>query len=152
VSQCALYVLGSIRTIAGAARPPGQRCHSLVRDQICWPDVVVGWGETSALAWPARLLPCALVVPDGRWDQPLSEDERAELDPENPRWPSRMACCGVGAIEADVVILPCPGRGSLPPCAELPAVLGPAGHFDAFRMRRAAARSGHGSALPATFR
>jgi starch synthase len=70
----------------------------------------VGWGETSALALAcAPSAHAALVVPDGRWDQPLSDDERAELDPDNPAVAvSNGMLVGLGAIEADLVILPCP--------------------------------------------
>jgi hypothetical protein len=112
VSQCALYVLGSHSDNRGRRSVLlASAATSLVRDQICWPDVVVGWGETSALALAcAPTAHAALVVPDGRWDQPLSEDERAELDPENPAVAvSNGMLVGLGAIEADVVILPCPG-------------------------------------------
>jgi hypothetical protein len=112
VSQCALYVLGAHSDNRGRRSVLlASAATSLVRDQICWPDVVVGWGETSALALAcAPSAHAALVVPDGRWDQPLSADERAELDPENPAVAvSNGMLVGLGAIEADVVILPCPG-------------------------------------------
>jgi hypothetical protein len=112
VSQCALYVLGAHSDNRGRRSVLlASAATSLVRDQICWPDVVVGWGETSALALAcAPSAHAALVVPDGRWNQPLSDDERAELDPENPAVAvSNGMLVGLGAIEADVVILPCPG-------------------------------------------
>ena len=112
VSQCALYVLGAHSDNRGRRSVLlASAATSLVRDQICWPDVVVGWGETSALALAcAPSAHAALVVPDGRWNQPLSGDERAELDPENPAVAvSNGMLVGLGAIEADVVILPCPG-------------------------------------------
>ena len=112
VSQCALYVLGAQSENRGRRSVLlASAASSLVRDQICWPDVVVGWGETSALALAcAPSAHAALVVPDGRWDQPLSDDERAELDPDNPAVAvSNGMLVGLGAIEADVVILPCPG-------------------------------------------
>ena len=112
VSQCALYVLGAHSENRGRRSVLlASAASSLVRDQICWPDVVVGWGETSALALDcAPSAHAALVVPDGRWDQPLSDDERAELDPDNPAVAvSNGMLVGLGAIEADVVILPCPG-------------------------------------------
>jgi len=111
VSQCALYVLGTQSDNRGQrANFLASAANSLIRDQICWPDVVVGWGETSALALAcAPTATAALVVPDGRWDQPLSPEERAELDPDNPAVAvSRGMLVGLGAIEADVVILPCP--------------------------------------------
>jgi hypothetical protein len=111
VSQCALYALGTQSDNRGRrAALLASASTSLVRDQICWPDVVVGWGETSALALAcAPSARAALVVPDGRWDQPLSSDERAELDPDNPAVAVASGMLvGLGAIEADVVILPCP--------------------------------------------
>jgi len=111
VSQCALYVLGAHSDNRGRRSALlASTATSLVRDQICWPDVVVGWGETSALALAcAPSAHAALVVPDGRWDQPLSSDERAELDPDNPAVAvSNGMLVALGAIEADVVILPCP--------------------------------------------
>ena len=112
VSQCALYALGAQSENRGRRSVLlASAANSLVRDQICWPDVVVGWGETSALALAcAPSAHAAFVVPDGRWDQPLSGDERAELDPENPAVAvSNGMLVGLGAIEADVVVLPCPG-------------------------------------------
>jgi hypothetical protein len=111
VSQCALYALGAqSENRARRAAFLASASTSLVGDQICWPDVVVGWGETSALALAcAPSAHAALVVPDGRWDQPLSNEERAELDPDNPAVAvSGGMLVGLGAIEADVVILPCP--------------------------------------------
>ena len=111
VSQCALYVLGAHSDNRGRRSVLlASAATSLVRDQICSPDVVVGWGETSALALAcAPSAHAALVVPDGRWDRPLSNDERAELDPENPAVAvSSGMLVGLGAIEADVVVLPCP--------------------------------------------
>ena len=86
VSQCALYVLGANSNNRGRRSALlANAATALVRDQICWPDVVLGWGETSALALAcAPSAHAALIVPDGRWDQPLSSDERAELDPDNP--------------------------------------------------------------------
>jgi hypothetical protein len=111
VSQCALYVLGAHSdNRARRSTLLASAATSLVRDQICWPDAVVGWGETSALALAcAPSAHAALVVPDGRWDQPLSSDERAELDPDNPAVAvSNGVLVALGAIEADAVILPCP--------------------------------------------
>jgi len=111
VSQCALYVLGANSNNRGRRSALlANAATALVRDQICWPDVVLGWGETSALALAcAPSAHAALIVPDGRWDQPLSSDERAELDPDNPAVAvSNGMLVGLGAIEADVVILPCP--------------------------------------------
>ena len=111
VSQCALYVLGANSDNRGRRSALlANAATALVRDQICWPDVVLGWGETSALALAcAPSAHAALIVPDGRWDQPLSSDERAELDPDNPAVAvSNGMLVGLGAIEADVVILPCP--------------------------------------------
>ena len=111
VSQCALYVLGANSDNRGRnAALLASAATALVRDQICWPDVVVGWGETSALALAcAPTAHAALVVPEGRWDQPLSSAERAELDPDNPAVVvSNGMLVGLGAIEADMVILPCP--------------------------------------------
>jgi hypothetical protein len=111
VSQCALYVLGANSDNRGRRSALlANAATALVRDQICLPDVVLGWGETSALALAcAPAAHAALIVPDGRWDQPLSSDERAELDPDNPAVAvSNGMLVGLGAIEADVVILPCP--------------------------------------------
>ena len=66
VSQCALYVLGSHSDNRGRRSVLlASAATSLVRDQICWPDVVVGWGETSALALAcAPTAHAALVVHD----------------------------------------------------------------------------------------
>ncbi|MGC9982011.1 MAG: hypothetical protein ABSF35_00150 [Polyangia bacterium] len=111
VSQCSLYVLGADSGNRGRRSALlASAATSLVRDQICWPDVVVGWGETSALALAcAPSAHAALVVPDGRWNQPLSSDERADLDPDDPAVAvSNGVLVALGAIEADVVILPCP--------------------------------------------
>ena len=111
VSQCALYALGAQSDNRGRrAALLASASTSLVRDQICWPDVVVGWGETSALALAcAPSAHAALIVPEARWDQPLSSDERTELDPDNPAVAVASGLLvGLGAIEADVVILPCP--------------------------------------------
>ena len=110
-SQCALYVLGTNSENRGRrANFLASAALSLVHDQICWPDVVVGWGETSALALAcAPSANAAFVVPDGRWDLPLSSEESAELGSENPAVAvSKGMLVGLGAIEADVVILPCP--------------------------------------------
>jgi hypothetical protein len=115
VSQCALYVLGAQSDNRGSrASFLASAANSLLRDQICWPDVVVGWGETSALALAcAPTATAALVVPDGRWGHPLSSDERAELDPTNAAVAvSSAMLVGLAAIEADVVILPCPSAAS----------------------------------------
>ena len=116
VSQCALYVLGANSNNRGRRSALlANAATALVRDQICWPDVVLGWGETSALALAcAPSAHAALIVPDGRWDQPLSSDERAELDPDNPAVAvSNGMLVGLGAIEADVVILPCPSAAEV---------------------------------------
>jgi len=116
VSQCALYVLGANSDNRGRrAVLLASAAASLVRDQICWPDVVVGWGETSALALAcAPSAHAALVVADGLWGQPLSGDERAELDPDNPAVPvSNGMLVGLGAIEADMVVLPCPSAADV---------------------------------------
>jgi hypothetical protein len=111
VSQCALYILGAQTANRGlCATLLGAAANSLIHDQICWPDVVLGWGESSALALAcAPSATVALILPEGKWDPALSNEERSELDPGNSAVAaSGGTLVGLGAIEADVVLLPCP--------------------------------------------
>jgi hypothetical protein len=111
VSQCALYVLGAQSENRGLrATLLGAAAKALIQDQICWPDVVLGWGESSALALAcAPSATAALILPEGKWGPPLSSEERNELDPGNPAVAaSGGTLVGLGSIEADVVLLPCP--------------------------------------------
>lgn len=111
VSQCALYILGAQSTNRGLrATLLNAAANALIHDQICWPDVVLGWGESSALALAcAPSATAALILPEGRWDSALSREEVSELDPGNSAVAvSGGTLAGLGAIEADVVLLPCP--------------------------------------------
>jgi hypothetical protein len=115
VSQCALYILGAQSENRGTrAAFLGAAAVSLIHDQICWPDVVLGWGESSALALAcAPSATAALILPERNWDRTLSNDERRSLDPENSAVAaSGGTLAGLGAIEADVVLLPCPSAAS----------------------------------------
>jgi hypothetical protein len=111
VSQCALYILGAQSANRGLrASLLSAAAHSLIHDQICWPDVVLGWGESSALALAcAPSATAALILPEGKWTPALSNEERSELDPDNSAVAaSGGTLAGLGAIEADEVLLPCP--------------------------------------------
>ncbi len=111
VSQCSLYILGAQSANRGQrASLLSAAASSLIHDQICWPDVVLGWGESSALALAcAPSATAALILPEGKWAQALSSEERNELDPGNSAVAaSGGTLVGLGSIEADVVLLPCP--------------------------------------------
>lgn len=111
VSQCALYILGAQSANRGLrATLLGAAAQHLIQDQICAPEVVLGWGESSALALAcAPNATAALILPEGKWASKLTSEERKELDPGNPAVAvSGGSLVGLGAIEADVVLLPCP--------------------------------------------
>jgi hypothetical protein len=113
VSQCALYVLGAETENRGRRSAfLASAAATLVRDEICRPDVIIGWDEASALALctaPAASARRLFFLPSGTWSGPLTEHERSELDPDDPAVAvSKGMLAGLGAIGADVVALPSP--------------------------------------------
>jgi len=111
ISQCALHVLGveSVDRGHGAAFLASAAA-ALVRDEICKPDAIIAWGEAAAAVLPAiQATSRVFVLPSGTWGPPLSPAERAALDPNAPDLAmAKGALAGLGAIDADVVVLPSP--------------------------------------------
>lgn len=113
VSQCPIYVLGCATSnrgrraafLAGAAS-------ALVREEICRPDVIVGWDEISAFSLcsvPVQSARSLFFVPSGTLGVPLTPEEQMELDPSDPAVAlAKGSLVALGAIGADAVALPNP--------------------------------------------
>jgi hypothetical protein len=113
VSQCALYLLGCGTLNRGRrAAFLASAASALVREDICRPDVVVGWDEASAYALcsvPVQAARSIFFVPSGTLGVPLTQEEQLELDPGDPAVAlARGSLVALGAIGADVVALPNP--------------------------------------------
>ena len=111
VSQCALHVLGAENSDRGHnAAFLASAAAALVRDEICRPDAIIAWGEAAAAVLPAIQATARIfVLPTGGWGPPLTQTERAALDPNAPDLAmAKGSLAGLGAIDADVVIFPSP--------------------------------------------
>jgi hypothetical protein len=111
VSQCALHVLGTEPSDRGHdAAFLASAAVALVRDEICRPDAIIAWGEAAAAVLPAVQANARIfVLPTGTWGLPLSSNERAALNPNAPDLAmAKGSLAGLGAIDADVVVLPSP--------------------------------------------
>jgi hypothetical protein len=111
ISQCALHVLGVEPSDRGhRAAFLASAAAALVRDEICRPDVIIAWGETAAAVLPATQANARVfVLPTGGWGPPLTQSERAALNPNAPDLAmAKGSLAGLGAIDADVVVFPSP--------------------------------------------
>jgi hypothetical protein len=111
ISQCALHVLGVEPSDRGhRAAFLASAAAALVRDEICRPDAIIAWGETAAAVLPATQANARVfVLPTGGWGPPLTQNERAALNPNAPDLAmAKGSLAGLGAIDADVVVFPSP--------------------------------------------
>ena len=111
ISQCPLHVLGEEPSDRGhSAAFLASAAAALVRDEICRPDAIIAWGEAAAAVLPAIQATARLfVLPTGGWGPPLTQSERAALNPNAPDLAmARGSLAGLGAIDADVVVFPSP--------------------------------------------
>jgi hypothetical protein len=111
ISQCPLHVLGAEPSDRGhSAAYLASAAAALVRDEICRPDAIIAWGEAAAAVLPAIQANARLfVLPTGGWGPPLTQSERAALNPNAPDLAmAKGSLAGLGAIDADVVVFPSP--------------------------------------------
>ena len=115
ISQCALHVLGTEPSDRGhSAAFLASAAAALVRDEICRPDAIIAWGEAAAAVLPAiQATARVFVLPTGIWGPPLTQGERAALNPNAPDLAmAKGSLAGLGAIDADVVVFPSPSSAS----------------------------------------
>ena len=115
ISQCALHVLGTEPTDRGhSAAFLASAAAAMVRDAICKPDAIIAWGEAAAAVLPAIQASARLfVLPAGVWGPPLTQGERAALNPNAPDLAmAKYSLAGLGAIDADVVVFPSPSSAA----------------------------------------
>jgi hypothetical protein len=111
ISQCALHVLGAEPSDRGhCAAFLASAAVALVRDAICRAEAIIAWGEAAAAVLPAvQANARVFVLPQGTWGPPLTQPERAALNPNAPDLAmAKGSLAGLGAIDADVVVLPSP--------------------------------------------
>ncbi|MBN2574335.1 MAG: hypothetical protein JXP73_07205 [Deltaproteobacteria bacterium] len=111
ISQCALHVLGADPSDRGhRAAFLASAAAALVRDEICRAEAIIAWGEAAAAVLPAvQANARVFVLPAGDWGPPLTQAERAALNPNAPDLAmAGGSLAGLGAIDADVVVFPSP--------------------------------------------
>jgi hypothetical protein len=111
LSQAHLYVLGAPLVNRGqTASLLATAAAALARDGLLKPQVVVGWGETSAASLSAVGANLRLfVLPAGQAGRPLDEEERAALAASAaPDALSAQSLVALGDDAADAVLVPSP--------------------------------------------
>jgi hypothetical protein len=117
MAESHLYVLGApVGDRGRAAALLASGAASLARDGLLKPEVLIGWGETSAVSVSTLEAPRRLfVLPAGTACPPLTAAERSALGP-NPELEAIAAesLMTLGAADADAVVVPSPSsRASL---------------------------------------